>query len=654
MKPKTIIPLVFSAIVLFWPPALYAQVFSDVNMTDPGNWNVNASPLTPSTPFDYVANWGVSYTSALGVPQDPYSTSVTALQLKVNETSGEQAGVSVSPIGLQLSTNFVMTFDMWLNYNSGGFTAGSSQVGSYGIAVNSTTPTWAGSGGQLFGELTDNGLALGYRAYNNGVMLGSGSFVAGSQNGTNAYYTNLFPSVPVPAGETAIDGLQYGSSHAGTVSFQWVKVNVTYNGGVLSESINGYLIASYTNASIGSDIFVGLYDVNNGSANTNYISDMNFVLFCNVHFESISTIPLPSTFGGIAGSTNNGSVDGVGTNAEFNSPQGTAVDTNYNVYVADTGNSTIRQLVFTNGNWQVSTIAGTPTIPGSADGTNGLARFRNPQGIAVDSTGNVYVADTGNSTIRSLVPAGTNWMINTLAGSAETNGSSDGLNHLAYFDNPQGIAVDHNGNLYVADTLNDTIRMVVPSGTNWVVSTIAGSPGIIGTNDGSNSLAQFYNPEGITVDGAGKNVYVADTTNDIIRKLTLVGTNWIVTTIAGLAGYAGSTDGMNSNSRFDDPGGINLDSFGNLYVADTGNNTIRKIIPAGPDWVVTTVAGLLVPPASLTAQAPTLCSLILKASPLIYREISLWMALSPKELVCQAALTCWPVVLCRAINIGST
>ena len=582
--------MVFSAMVLLWPSAMSAQVFSDLNMTDPGNWNVNASQASPPTPFDYVANWGVSYTSSLGVPQDPYSTSTTALQLKVNETSHEQAGVSVSPASLVLSNNFVMTFDMWLNYNSGGFTTGSTFVGSYGIASNSTTAIWFSVGdGQLFGEISD-AFDEDYFGVNNGASIGSGSFVGGT--GEGAYYTNLFPSVAVPASETALDTNQYGSSFAGTVSFQWVKVNVTYNTGILSESINGHLIASYTNASVGSDIFLGLFDVVNGSAGTNGLSDQDYVLFDNVNVEPVSTIPIPSTFSGIAGSTNNGSIDGVGTNAEFNSPQGMAVDTNYNVYVADTVNSTIRKLAFTNGNWQVSTIAGTPMNSGSADGTNGFARFNNPKGVAVDQTTNVYVADTSNSTIRRLFPAGTNWVVSTLAGLAGANGSADGPNGLARFNTPHGIAVDHNDNLYVADTVNDTIRRVTPIGTNWVVSTLAGSAGIIGTNDGTNSLARFSSPKGIAVDGAGKNVYVADTTNDIIRKLSLVGTNWIVSTIAGLAGNPGNADGTNSNARFDDPAGITLDSAGNLYVADTVNNTIRKIIPASPNWVVTTVAGL--------------------------------------------------------------
>ena len=274
-------------------PSLLNAQFSDLSMTDPANWSVNSSQISPPTAYDYQANWGVSYTSALGVPQDPYSTSTTALQLKINETSGEQAGVSASPTSLSLSGNFTATFDMWLNYNSGGFTTGSTQVGSYGLTPSATTAQWAGIGsGQLFGEITDNGSSTSYRGYNNGASIGATPFAAGSQNESNPYYTALFPSVGVPAGETALDANQSGSSPAGTVSFQWVKVAVTYNGGVLSESINGNLIASYSTASPGSDIFLGMYDINNGSAGVSGLADQNYTLFDNV---SVTAVPEPST-----------------------------------------------------------------------------------------------------------------------------------------------------------------------------------------------------------------------------------------------------------------------------------------------------------------------------------------------------------------------
>lgn len=264
------------------PLAVKAQ-FSDLGMNTPGNWTVNASALNNANPFDYVANWGVSYTSTLGVPQDPYSSSTTALQLKVNETSANQAGVSVSPNSLSLSGSFTMTFDMWVNYNSGGFTTGSTQVGSYGLTTAANQVQWAGIGnGQLFGEVTDNGSGTYFRGYNNGSSIGAAPFVAGTQTYANAYPQGLFPSVSVPAGETALNANQYGNTVAGTVGFRWLQVNVSYSGGVLSESIDGNLIAAYSAASVGSDIFLGMYDINNGSAGVTGLADQNYVLFNNV------------------------------------------------------------------------------------------------------------------------------------------------------------------------------------------------------------------------------------------------------------------------------------------------------------------------------------------------------------------------------------
>jgi hypothetical protein len=143
---------------------------------------------------------------------------------------------------------------------------------------------------------------------------------------------------------------------------------------------------------------------------------------------------------------------------------------------------------------------------------------------------------------------------------------------------PYGIAVDANNNVYVADTGNHTIRKITPSGTNWITTTIAGLAGNLGSADGMNSAAQFNTPYGVAVD-ANNNVYVADTGNNAIRKITLAGTNWITTTIGGLAGSSGSADGMNSDARFDGPYGVAADANNNVYVADTYNFTIRKGVP---------------------------------------------------------------------------
>ncbi len=293
MKPKvTILVLCCGAVLL--PSALNAQLpYSDPGMTDAANWTVNASALN-SSPFDDVANFGVNYTSVLGVPQDPYSSSTTAVQFKINETSGNQAGVSASPTSLSLSGNFVMTFDMWLNYNSGGFTTGSTQVGSYGLATAANQVQWAGVGnGQLFGEITDNGSSTSYRGYNGGSSIGATPFVGGSQSYASAYHTGLFPSVNVPATETALNANEYGSTVAGTVGFQWLQVSVSAINGVVSESINGNPIASYSASTVGPDIFLGMYDINNGSAGVTGIADENFTLFDNVAVTAV--VPEPTT-----------------------------------------------------------------------------------------------------------------------------------------------------------------------------------------------------------------------------------------------------------------------------------------------------------------------------------------------------------------------
>lgn len=244
-------------------------------------------------------------------------------------------------------------------------------------------------------------------------------------------------------------------------------------------------------------------------------------------------------------------------------------------------------------NW--TTIAGLAGQPGSEDGTNAVARFRRPQGLAMDYYGNLYVADADNSMIRKITEVGTNWVTTTIAGLADSRGSTDGTNGDARFNLCSGVGVDPNrGNVFVADTFNNTIRMITPSGppwvvsTNWVVTTIAGQPGTVGSEDGTNSAARFRNPVGIAGanDGGRYDVFVADTGNSTIRLVTQWGTNWVVRTLAGLAGTTGSTDGTNSAARFRWPGALAVRTQvapplppafqAEVFVADTWNSTLRE------------------------------------------------------------------------------
>jgi len=279
-----------------------------------------------------------------------------------------------------------------------------------------------------------------------------------------------------------------------------------------------------------------------------------------------------STVAGLAGSF--GSADGTNSDARFNSPTGVAVDGAGNVFVADYFNHIIRKIAPQGTNWVVTTIAGSPVVFGANDGTNSDARFYYPRSLVVDTGGNVLVADTGNSTIRQIVPMGANWVTRTIAGLAQSHGSSDGTNSEARFYWPAGVAARENA-IFVADYANDTIRQLVPAGTNWMVRTIAGKAADYGSADGTNGEARFFAPTGVAVDTDG-NVYVADSRNDSLRKLTPAGTNWIVTTIGGQAGNPGSNNGTNTGALFNQPQGIAVDGAGDLYVADTENHVIRK------------------------------------------------------------------------------
>jgi sugar lactone lactonase YvrE len=275
----------------------------------------------------------------------------------------------------------------------------------------------------------------------------------------------------------------------------------------------------------------------------------------------------------LAGSTS-GFADGTGTAAQFRAPRGVAVDGAGNVYVADYDNNRIRKITPTG---VVSTLAG--SSQGYADGTGTAAKFDKPYGAAVDGAGNLYVADGGNYLIRAITPAG---VVSSLAGSG-TYGYANGIGTAAEFNVPVGVAVDGAGNLYVADDENNRIRTIVIAIGD--VATLAGDGTPFAFADGIGTSARFYSPTGVALDGAG-NLYVADSRNHRIRKIVIATGD--VTTIAG-SGTAGFADGPGAAAQFNEPSGVAVDGAGNLYVADYNNHRIRKIVIASGD--VTTLAG---------------------------------------------------------------
>ena len=264
-----------------------------------------------------------------------------------------------------------------------------------------------------------------------------------------------------------------------------------------------------------------------------------------------------------------GDRDGLIDSSLIDHPKNLAIDKIGNIYV--TSNNRIRKISVEG---QVSTVAGPPVSQnarGFKDDLASQARFDDPTGIVVDSTGNIYVADRKNDRIRKISSDG---RVTTFAGNGK-QGRKDGPCRLATFDRPNGLCLDQEGNLIVADMHNGCIRMIAPDG---VVSTIAGSKD--GFKNGPALSTQFFFPADVAIDPLTQDFIVADQYNHQIRRISNVSGDRQVTTVAGIE-ECGFVDGTIHEAQFSSPSGLVVNSKGEIFVCDTGNNAIRKIFPDG-------------------------------------------------------------------------
>ncbi len=299
--------------------------------------------------------------------------------------------------------------------------------------------------------------------------------------------------------------------------------------------------------------------------------------------EAFAQSNVISTVAG-TGTAGFGGDGGPATSAQLNAPFGVAVDSAGNVYIAEWSNHRVRKV---SAGGVITTIAGIGIAGFGGDGGRATdAALNSPEGVAVDAAGNVYIADSFNNRVRKIDTSGT---ITTIAGNGFVGYTGEGKATDVGLNDPSGVAVDNSGNLYIADNSNHRVRKVVLS--SGTISTIAGT-GIGGfSGDGGPALsAQVYNPTHLTVDRAG-NIYIADYTNNRIRKIngsgvitTIVGTD----TDRGQGGYSGD-GGPATSAQFNKPAGVAIDSAGNLYIADAGNDRLRRV--DGGTGIVTTLSG---------------------------------------------------------------
>ena len=512
---------------------------------------LGGSAPTSFTKAGSCASLAVNASCSLSLAFAPVSAGSLTATLTV---SSNATGNATSVVNLS-GTGVVTTIAQFAGTSDGpGFLNGTGTAarfnGPSGIAIDSSGNLFvADSNNTLVRQITSAGVV---------TTVAGQTLVGGSVNGTGTAARFYLPFGITISG-TTLYLADFGNSFIRKLTTAGVVTTLAGTAGVAG-STDGTGTAAKFYAPLG---------VVSDSAGNVFVADTY-----NGAIRKVTSAGVTTTFAGTAGSF--AGTDGTGTAARFASPVGMGRDASNSLFVTDVGGSTIRKVT---SSAVVSTLAGSYGQAGSANGTGSSARFSRPYGAVVDGSGNVFVADYANGTIRQVTSAG---VVTTLAGSAGSFGSTDGTGSAARFNGPVGIARDSSGNLYVADFNANTIRKIAAGG---VVTTFAGTSSVYGANDNTGSLARFLNPSGVVADNNG-NLFISDTGNHTIRKVTPAG---VVTTFAGSAGVSGSADGAGTLARFNGPTGLAIDASGNIYVADTGNHTIRKVDTTG---AVTTVAGL--------------------------------------------------------------
>jgi sugar lactone lactonase YvrE len=513
---------------------------------------------------------------------DPSGALHDTLTLTADEfasSNADLAGLSVTNAALSPSFSTGTTSYSLSNFSANAFTFSATLVsGAQNISYkwNSAAGTWTSVVGSAF---TSPSL---------GLVSGSNSLqitVTAPDRQTSTTYTialscgaisvglgvdTSYLGLAFPSSTTIVQGQAFGAE-TGNPSLDAITSGWTWylDGVAQGESSQRFVLSPSSTSSM-----IGNYLVA-ASVKSGEVTYSGRIVLAVTRKASLSMSPTNANVTTLAGSwTNVGSADGTGAGASFSFPEGITTD-GTNLYVADSNNNEIRRIVIATG--VVTTLAGS-TTSGHADGTGAGASFSFPEGITTDGT-NLYVVDGDNNEIRKVVIA--TGAVTTLAGSWTSGfGNADGTGAAASFSFPQGITTDGT-NLYVADFQNNEIRKIVIA--TAVVTTLAGS-GASGHADGTGTAATFNLPHGIATDGT--NLYVADCYNNEIRKIVIA--SRVVTTLAGSYTTAGHADGTGTGASFMFPYDITTDGT-NLYVTDQSNNEIRKIVIASK--VVTTLAG---------------------------------------------------------------